>query len=432
MRELDQFRTKPADARVAPPIVQDVLHSQGEPLGAKIRRSMEPHFGHDFGNVRVHTDERAAASASAVDARAYAAGSNIVFARGQFSPDTKPGRQLLAHELAHTVQQRNSGPPAGAPPISDPGSHAESEADGAAKAVAANRAASVTSSAPVIARQPAGSDTKEKAAEPTNLEQVEQALTKFFKDINGAFPNDSLPQNSRVVTEVLRIAGASRAPERVGPVKTVSPAEVQAKMRDFLKDILAPKDPEGLAKAVVRRLPGPVDPAEIDHLKSLDVLKPDQPKGIPGVVDRYQKLAPADLPPKDPQAVSDQQKQDAAMATQRSNPTLSPPLDPWRVGKAFAGGKDQTPDHSEHQYPPVPKPDEPYRPGVVNKDIKIASTLPSLTVDRAIHFQVNQPGALALDDKSLKASLTPGGVGGGRPAEVDPLAATRPGIRQSN
>ncbi len=91
------------------------------------------------------------------------------------------------------------------------------------------------------------------------------------------------------------------------------------------------------------------------------------------------------------------------MATQRSNPTLSPPLDPWRVGKAFVGGKDQPPDHSEHQYPPAPKPDEPYRPGVVNKDIKIASTLPSLTVDRAIHFQVNQPGRMWLDDKSLKA-----------------------------
>ncbi len=62
-------------------------------------------------------------------------------------------------------------------------------------------------------------------------------------------------------------------------------------MRDFLNDSMAPKDPEALAKAIVHRLPGPVDPAEIDHLKSLSVFKPDQPKGIPGVADRYQKLA---------------------------------------------------------------------------------------------------------------------------------------------
>ena len=66
---------------------------------------MEPRFGRDFGGVRVHTDARAAASARDVGAFAYTLGNNIVFGAGQFAPGTQEGRQLLAHELAHTVQQ---------------------------------------------------------------------------------------------------------------------------------------------------------------------------------------------------------------------------------------------------------------------------------------------------------------------------------------
>jgi hypothetical protein len=66
---------------------------------------MEPRFGADFGHVRVHTDDRAAASARAVAARAYTVGSHLVFGDGTYSPGTTSGRRLLAHELAHVVQQ---------------------------------------------------------------------------------------------------------------------------------------------------------------------------------------------------------------------------------------------------------------------------------------------------------------------------------------
>lgn len=67
---------------------------------------MEPRFGRDLGHVRVHEDERAAESARAVDALAYTVGSNIVFGRGQYAPETQTGRRLLAHELTHVEQQR--------------------------------------------------------------------------------------------------------------------------------------------------------------------------------------------------------------------------------------------------------------------------------------------------------------------------------------
>src|SRR5437870_3523288 len=60
-----------------PPTVSDVLHTSGEPLDSEARASMESRFGHDFSNVRVHTDEQAAESARAIDASAYTVGQDI-------------------------------------------------------------------------------------------------------------------------------------------------------------------------------------------------------------------------------------------------------------------------------------------------------------------------------------------------------------------
>ena len=87
-----------------PAIVEDVLRSPGTPLGDGARALMEPRFGTDFGHVRVHADAKAARSARAINARAYASGARIVFAPGQFTLETPEGR-LLAHELAHVVQE---------------------------------------------------------------------------------------------------------------------------------------------------------------------------------------------------------------------------------------------------------------------------------------------------------------------------------------
>lgn len=90
----------------APPIVHEVLASPGRPLDAAIRATMESRFGHDFSQVRVHADERAAQSAQAVNARAYTVGRDVVFGRGEYAPGSSQGQRLLAHELTHVVQQR--------------------------------------------------------------------------------------------------------------------------------------------------------------------------------------------------------------------------------------------------------------------------------------------------------------------------------------
>jgi len=88
-----------------PPLVTEVISSPGQSLDTATRSFAEPRFGFDFSQVRLHTDERAARSAQALKARAYTVGRNIVFAQGQYQPQAAGGRQLLAHELTHVVQQ---------------------------------------------------------------------------------------------------------------------------------------------------------------------------------------------------------------------------------------------------------------------------------------------------------------------------------------
>ncbi len=89
-----------------PPIVHEVLRSPGHSLDAQTRHDMETHLGQDFSQVRVHTDDRAMVSAQAVNASAYTVGQEIVFAAGHYAPQSPAGKQLLAHELVHVIQQR--------------------------------------------------------------------------------------------------------------------------------------------------------------------------------------------------------------------------------------------------------------------------------------------------------------------------------------
>lgn len=96
----------PGAGAVAPPLVHQVLSNPGQPLAPATRHWMEARLGHDFSRVRVHTDPTSAASAQAVQARAYTVGQQIVFGAGAYAPVTPTGQQLLAHELTHVIQQR--------------------------------------------------------------------------------------------------------------------------------------------------------------------------------------------------------------------------------------------------------------------------------------------------------------------------------------
>ena len=94
-------------AMTAPPIVHSVLRSPGRPLDATTRAFFEPRFGPDLSTVRVHADGRAADSAAAVGAMACTVGSDVVFGRGRYAPYSTSGQHLLAHELAHLIQQES-------------------------------------------------------------------------------------------------------------------------------------------------------------------------------------------------------------------------------------------------------------------------------------------------------------------------------------
>ncbi|MUL47006.1 DUF4157 domain-containing protein [Mycobacterium sp. CBMA293] len=96
-------------ARVqAPNLLDHVVSQRGEPLDASTRAFMEPRFGHNFADVRVHRDPTTAASAQAMNADAYTVGSHIGFDAGKYAPSGFAGRRLIAHELAHVVQQSRS------------------------------------------------------------------------------------------------------------------------------------------------------------------------------------------------------------------------------------------------------------------------------------------------------------------------------------
>jgi Domain of unknown function (DUF4157) len=107
--EEDKLQTKRdgTDARggEAPAVVDNVLRSSGQPLDAYTRAFFEPRFGVNFSDVRLHTDARAADTAVAVGALAYTVGSHIVLGPGQFPSRDGAAGTLLAHELAHVVQQ---------------------------------------------------------------------------------------------------------------------------------------------------------------------------------------------------------------------------------------------------------------------------------------------------------------------------------------
>ena len=88
--------------------ISSVLSSPGKPLETGTRDYMESRFNRDFGHIRIHTNASASASAHAIGSAAYTSRNHVVFAGGQYQPETQRGRHLLAHELSHTVQQQPS------------------------------------------------------------------------------------------------------------------------------------------------------------------------------------------------------------------------------------------------------------------------------------------------------------------------------------
>lgn len=85
-----------------------IMSHTGQPLSNSVRSFFEARFGEDFGDVRVHTDNRSDRLTRSLEAKAFTVGSDIFFRSEAYSPHSEEGKHLMAHELAHVVQQRSS------------------------------------------------------------------------------------------------------------------------------------------------------------------------------------------------------------------------------------------------------------------------------------------------------------------------------------
>ena len=192
-----------------PPVVHSVLNSPGRPLDAPTRGFMESRFGHDFSQVRIHADAQAAESARAVSAHAYTVGQDVVFGAGKYQPETNGGRRLLAHELAHTIQQRGLQRSA-----SDRSLRAaedvqlEREADSAANAVALDGPA-----APVPTRLSAPALSRAADDAPNLTKEQKQTL----KD--AGFAEMEKPPKGVTGIRRFKVIEAFQLPATKGPVK---------------------------------------------------------------------------------------------------------------------------------------------------------------------------------------------------------------------
>jgi hypothetical protein len=130
-----------ADGPAGGPVPSDVeagiesARGGGSALDSVVRTSMETGFDSDFSGVRVHTGQQAASLSRALGARAFTTGQDVFFGAGQYQPGSSGGRELLAHELTHVVQQGGAPGLAAKLEVGSSNDPAEKEADEVARAV---------------------------------------------------------------------------------------------------------------------------------------------------------------------------------------------------------------------------------------------------------------------------------------------------------
>jgi hypothetical protein len=162
----------------------------GRPVPPALREEMESRFGQSFADVRIHDDSSAHASASDLHAKAYTHGHDIVFSANRFAPQTASGKRLLAHELAHVVQQRRGG---AAPDVNLHGPHEASARDAADAVMQGRESVAVQgSSSPGISLE-----EEDAGAMPSMVDKAKRAIT------------DALMRNLGLPPATVRVGGAA-------------------------------------------------------------------------------------------------------------------------------------------------------------------------------------------------------------------------------
>lgn len=221
---LQRSATDQSESSEVPTIVNEVLRSTGQPLETETRAFMESRFNQDFSQVRIHTDGKAAESARAVNATAYTVKQDIAFDTGKYTPQNQAGNQLLAHELAHVVQQ-SQGSALAASDVSD--SSLERSADRAASDLihSSNPIKVAGATAPGLARQKPPEATKSQPSIKVTITQQSGRTIVAINDVAIAegnavpgaieFAPNWTPENLDVVItipegqEMIQIEGSS-------------------------------------------------------------------------------------------------------------------------------------------------------------------------------------------------------------------------------
>jgi hypothetical protein len=151
--------------------VDRAADSSGSPLPTDLRTHFESSLGKDLSGVRLHTGTASVAAAHAVGAKAYTVGQNVHFGKGHYDPVSHEGKLLLAHEVAHTVQQGSAA--SGRSPqfkldVTQAGDALEVEADRAADSMVAGRPFDLSSTRATVARAPSNKETIDSGNEAYN------------------------------------------------------------------------------------------------------------------------------------------------------------------------------------------------------------------------------------------------------------------------
>ncbi len=210
-------------AMAAPASVDRVLASPGRSLPLALRQEMEQRIGHDFSQVRVHDDASAHLAARGQLAHAFTVGTHIVFNRGRYEPSSIGGKRLLAHELAHVVQQTS-------PLVRLDSSLAHEGADHAEAAVVQGRAGAVSQALSFgLQRKP----MSEEEIANLKLGDIEARLAANEKESEPLVLNEST-QNSLAEERRLLIARRDQLSVSVAPGINAPVKSAQERWESFL------------------------------------------------------------------------------------------------------------------------------------------------------------------------------------------------------
>lgn len=224
-------------------IIGAMLEPGGQPLHPLARTEMEQRFGRDLGQVRVHTDHLAGQSAHALAARAFTLGDHIVFGHRQYSPSSAVGRLLLAHEVAHVIQQRRGG----SSTAPAPDDQLEADARQATAALATSERIEVRGASGVtIARAPEGERaTPEEIRAYQLLRQIEESAHIESGEMEERAVEKALPK--RKAAEAARVK-REQAKQDQEAKKARKPAEkVEPRTDDELRRLIASRSTAGVS-----------------------------------------------------------------------------------------------------------------------------------------------------------------------------------------